>query len=171
MYKPAPNEIMARRKKAANMTLRLNAITLEAGPYSTRRSITLRITRRPKPLGNLTTGVSAVACMRLLCRSAYLPPLAPAKRSLNNRRRKPAAPALREYLSSSATPNGAKAARIFVGTRSGGITPGITRPLLPLSLRDSLIAGRVHAVVRRGRPAASRSPRNPYRPNRLTRIV
>jgi hypothetical protein len=66
--------------------------------------------------------------MRLLCRSAYLPPLASAKRSVNNRHGKPAAPALREYLSSAATLNGAQAARIFGGTRSGGITTACTRP-------------------------------------------
>ena len=35
-----------------------------------------------------------------------------------------------------------------IGIGEAGAGGGITRPMMPLILRDSLIAGRVHAVVR-----------------------
>jgi hypothetical protein len=59
---------------------------------------------------NLRTLVSAVACMRLLWRSARLPPPAPAKQSIEGRCGEKVTPAPREYLSSRATLNGAKVA-------------------------------------------------------------
>ena len=73
---------------------------------------------------------------------------------------------IERYPSSNNAFNGAAAARIFADTRSGDITPGITRrealkEAFKLSDDIQAISGRVHAVVRVALAFAARASRRP----------